>query len=329
VPDAAYGLARSVARKLVDTERLAPPFDLGRLAARFARVVDDDIPAHADTVVLHADAPGALPVIVLDASLDASPSRRRFALAHALGHVLLGWHPLGDACDVAHAPHELPVTVHDLVEGEASAFARELLLPAAWIASFNAFEQPAELMRHVGERGGVPLPAAARAVALQLPPGYVWMVADQWQRVQDSGRAPGTSVRPPSAGSEFDGRSYARHAKERQRVDLPGCQLTVWRFAPDAVDHLPHDHSAREIAAHIADDLGYGEAATSELIARIEGIAGWANEQPGTASLPGMARTLDDRARGMRELDDVAAHADYPELLSAKATELVTKRIAR
>ncbi|MCZ4496495.1 MAG: hypothetical protein JWM25_1078 [Thermoleophilia bacterium] len=170
MPDPAYRVARDVARRLLEQYELKPPFDVAKLAARFAVVLEDEIPTRADVIAVHAATPGAKPRIVLDSSLVHSDDRRRFALAHALGHVLLGWHPLGEPCDVSHAPQELPVAVHDLIEGEANAFARELLTPTSWIAGFNAFERPAELMRHVSERAGVPLMAAARAVTLMLDP---------------------------------------------------------------------------------------------------------------------------------------------------------------
>lgn len=329
MPDPAYRVAREVARRVALEHELTPPFDLDRLAAEYALVLDEPIPVHADVVVLHADEPGVRPRIVVDAGLEASPERRRFALAHGLGHVLLGWHPLGAPCDVSTRPHELPVTVHDLVEGEASAFARELLLPSAWIAGFDAFDRPAMLVRHVADRAGVSAMPAARAVALQLLPHHVWVVSDQWDRVVDAGRSPGTIVRPPALGSVLEAGSFARHARERHRDEHGGCSILVWRFDAAAADGLPIDRSAARMAADIARDLGLDEAAAGLLGARLEGIAGWANEQLGTASLDGMRRSLRARVGTVPELAAAREHPDFEAMLDAKATELVAKRLAR
>ena len=329
MPDPAYGVARTVARQLAAELELSPPFDVERVATRFALVLDEEIPTRADVIVLHADTPGEPNRIVVDEGLRSSPERRRFAIAHGLGHVLLGWHPLGTPCDVSVRPFELPVTVHDLVEGEASAFARELLMPAAWIASFDALDRPAQLMRHVAERAGASAMPAARAVAQLLAPGHVWCVVDGWGRVLDAGRSPGTSICAPRAGDELDAARYTRHAAERHRDEHAGCTISVWRFSEDATRELPHDRTAKAVAHDIAEDLGLGDGGADLLSARVDGIAGWANEQAGTASLDGMRRMLDERARTIPELAEVAQHPEFAALIGAKATELVAKRLAR
>ena len=329
MPDPAYGVARTVARRVAAELELSPPFDIERVASQFAMVLDEEIPTRADVIVLHADTPGEPNRIVVEEGLRNSPERRRFAIAHGLGHVLLGWHPLGTPCDVSVRPFELPVTVHDLVEGEASAFARELLMPAAWITSFDALDRPAQLMRHVAERAGTSAMPAARSVAQLLAPGYVWCVVDAWGRVLDAGRSPGTQVRAPRAGDELDATQYKRHASERHADEHASCTISVWRFTEEATRELPHDRTAKAVASDIADDLGLGDHGAERLSARVDGIAGWANEQLGTASLDGMRRVLDERARSIPELADVSLHPEFGALIGAKATELVAKRLAR
>jgi hypothetical protein len=103
----------------------------------------------------------------------------------------------------------------------------------------------------------------------------------------------------------------------------------VWRFDESTTRLLPHDRTAKAVAGDIADDLGWGEDGAELLAARVDGIAGWANEQTGTASLDGMRRVLDERARTIPELAEVAGHPEFAALIGAKATELVAKRLAR
>ena len=329
MPDPAYQVARRVARELAAELKLTPPFDIERVAKRFAHLRDDDIPTRADVITLHAAA-GGKPTIVVDEGLRSLlPKRRRFAIAHGLGHVLLGWHPLGLPCDVSEQPGELPVTAHDLVEGEASAFARELLMPSAWIESFAALDRPAMLVRHVAERAGQPLMPAARSVAQLLGPGHVWCVTDQWQRVLDAGCSPDTSTRAPSPGDELDAASLARYAEERHRDELDGIVISIWRFDDAGAAQLPRDRTARDVAYDIAGDLGLGQEGAVAIAARVDGIAGWANEQLGTTSLDSMRRVLDERARTIPELDRLAGHPKFGQLIDTKATELIAKRLAR
>lgn len=329
MPDPAYRVARQVARGVAAELGLTPPFDVDRVAGRFAVVLDEEVPTRSDVVVLHAPTPGERARIVVDGGLEESPARRRFAVAHGLGHVLLGWHPLGTPCDVSIRPWELPVTVHDLVEGEASAFARELLMPTRWIESFDSLDRPAMLARHVAERAGQSAMPAARSVALLLGPGIVWCVVDGWGRVVDAGRSPGTSVCAPRAGDELEPRSFARHAVERHRDEHENLAIMFWRFDEQGARELPRDRTARTVAIDIAHELGMGDSGATVLAARVEGIAGWANEQLGTASLEGMRHALDERARTVPELATIAEHPEFPALIRAKATELVAKRLAR
>ncbi len=331
MPDPTYRVAREAALRLSEQLQLTPPFDIERVASRFALVLDEEIPTRADVIVVHGERAGEQPRIVVDAGLESSPERRRFAIAHGLGHVLLGWHPLGTPCDMSTRPWELPVTAHDLVEGEASAFARELLMPAAWIRGFDALDRPALLARHVAERAGQPLMPAARSVAQLLEPGSVWCVSDQWGRVVDAGRSPGTDVCAPRPGDDVDGSTLSRFASLRHREASDGVTLTWWWFddASRAATELPRDRSARVIAHDIAADLGLGDDGARALAARLDGIAGWANEQVGTASLDGMRRVLDRRALTVPELAQITDHAQYAALVDAKATELVANRLAR
>lgn len=321
-----YRVARHAARRLAAEFELTPPFDVEQLALRFAHVTDAALPGHPDVVTQHGPAAGDQPRIVIDSGLDATPATRRFAIAHGLAHIVLGWHPLGLPCDVADRPTALPVTVHDLVESEANAFARELLMPRGWIAGFGGLDHPARLIRHVAERAGQPAMPAARAVAGLLEPGFVWAVTDDWGRVLDAGRSPGTDVCPPATGDELDALLHPRMAAERFRDEHEGSAILVWRFDPADVVHLPHDRPARQITREIATAL---DADPALLDAAFSGVAGWANGQPGTASLHGMREAIATRAAQTQELADVVAHERFDELVDARATELVAARLTR
>ncbi|MBC7460911.1 MAG: hypothetical protein H7287_06080, partial [Thermoleophilia bacterium] len=107
---------------------------------------------------------------------------------------------------------------------------------------------------------------------------------------------------------------------------LEGSSLLIWRFDAAATEALPHDHTARQVAVEIATDLAIDP---DELAARVDGIAGWANEQLGSSSLAGMTAALTSRVQAMPDLAPVAQHARFSDLVAAKAVELVAKRLAR
>lgn len=330
MPEPAYRVARRVAQRITRELELTPPFDLERVASRWAQIVEEDIPGRADVATVHAARAGHRPLIVIAESTPSTAEHRRFAVAHALGHVVLGWHPLGLPCVMSSQPSELPVASLELVEGEASAFARELLAPAAWITSFAAFDVPAALIRQVAERAGIELMPAARAVATVLPAGTVWVVADAWDRVLDAGRAPGTTVRPPRPGDELDRSLYARHAANRHRDSHDGITVHVWSFdgvanAPD----LPLDQSARDIVRDIAASVGMDDAAAHALQACMDGAAGWANEHAAARSVRTMRAALNERLETVIDDDVVIGHPRFSELVQVKSVELVSRRLTR
>lgn len=326
--DPTYDNARHAARKLLPRARAWPPVDIDRVAREFADVEIAELPIRCDCTSAHGLGPGDRPRIFLHAAIADDEPRRRFALAHQLAHVVLGWHPLGAPCDVTRSSHELPTTVHDLLEGEANAFARQLMMQSDWLRSFDAFDRPAELMRHAARQAIVPLASAARVVARLLEPETVWTILDVRGIVVDAGRSPDSSIRVPEAGTSFDPAVFGRVAKRRQRVTVRDCVLHVWNFGVDAVDQLPHDRTARTIIAAIAHEHGLDEHDAAQLQAHIDGVAGYCNEQYGHASMHGMSRGLRERIAATPGLAIVAADPACDELVHAKALELVSRRLA-
>lgn len=327
--DPAYRVAREVAMRLASEQQLHPPFDIEKVASRFACVEERDIPSEVDVLTLHATCPTGAPRIVINTNLRERKARRRFAIAHGLAHVLLGWHPLSAPCDVSYRPWELPSTAHALIEGEANAFSRELLMPSSWIAGFNASDRPALLSCHVAERSGQELMPAARAVAGLLSPGFVWCVSDQWDRVIDGGRSPGTSIKAPRPEHTTQIDVLARHASERHRNDLRDQTITFWRFDDSALHLLPHDRTSRMVLNDIGHDLHLSEKDSALLAARVEGVAGWANARLDTASIADMRSALVARSHSIPDLSILTSHQEFASLVDAKATELVARRLAR
>lgn len=326
--DPTYDNARHAARKLLPRERSWPPVDIDRVAAEFADVHVVDLPIRCDCTSAHGREPGSRPRIFLHTAIANDEPRRRFALAHQLAHVVLGWHPLAAPCDITRATHELPATVRDLIEGEANAFARQLLMQSDWLRSFDALDRPAELMRHAADHAIVPLASAARVVARLLEPGTVWAILDDQQLVQDAGRSPHTNIQLPRAGIAFDPAVFGRVAESRQRVSVGTRALHVWTFASDATRFLPHDRSAREITEAIAHSHELSEVETTRLLAHVDGVAGYCNERFGHASMHGMSQGLRERISATPDLSLVATDTAFAELIQAKALELVSRRLA-
>lgn len=68
--------------------------------------------------------------IVVNSEMDYMP-RKRFTIAHELGHIFIGWHDDVTLCktDNEYAAHNML----DIQEKEANVFASELLMPTEWV----------------------------------------------------------------------------------------------------------------------------------------------------------------------------------------------------
>ncbi|QYK47104.1 MAG: ImmA/IrrE family metallo-endopeptidase [Phycisphaeraceae bacterium] len=109
------------------------PIELERLAAEYADVIIDDIPIQCDGL-LYFPEHRRRPLIILQRMSNAE--RRRFTLAHELGHLLIPWH-IGERIHTHRQSLEYVSEYNDPYrrqEAEANRFASELLMPSDWLA---------------------------------------------------------------------------------------------------------------------------------------------------------------------------------------------------
>ena len=152
--------AELFAHKAWDTLKLEPPVDLGRVATRLGiEVCEREFVPEIDGVYLRlSDAP---PVIAVNNSYTKPLARKRFTLAHEIGHHLLGHRtPPGSRLFF----FDTSKMRRSIVERACDRFAALLLMPEDWVRryyeelSFNA-ENRVSIM---SERFGVSAAALRR-----------------------------------------------------------------------------------------------------------------------------------------------------------------------
>lgn len=134
------------------------PVDLGEVCARLGIVLkEDDLPRSVDGCLIRE--PGRKPGILVNCNVPY-PSRKRFTIAHELGHYRIRTHKgtfyqcLGEDVEGYRARR--------IEEKEANEFACEFLLPEAEALEFlRRKEVSLEAAREMAERFGLSLTAAA------------------------------------------------------------------------------------------------------------------------------------------------------------------------
>jgi Zn-dependent peptidase ImmA (M78 family) len=128
-----------LARTLVARLNLEPPVEIDAIAETLADVEYASIPADCDAVVVASGRPR--PLIVVNRTRP--PVRRRFSIAHEIGHLRIPWHAATTiAChaDPASGVGAIEGDFSDpyrICEAEANRFASELLIPRRWLAAVS------------------------------------------------------------------------------------------------------------------------------------------------------------------------------------------------
>jgi hypothetical protein len=282
------GLRREerVAALIVDRFDLSPPVDLGRLEEVFADVEADAIPGSCDGLVLGLHGPRPRPLILLK---RGRPRRRqRFTLAHEFGHVLLPWH-VGSSylCDTGRGFDE--EDFHAAAdETQANRFAAHLLVPSRWLDQLRAEhgdDHVAPLMAAI-DHAEVSAHVACIRLGAALPPGRVFAVLDDDQRVVLSGQTAATRIDPPEEGEPLNSRRLSRFATEIEEIRFASRRVMWWTFgtegdgeggsvdprsAREVLDALLDRHLTPANAQHVRQSLG-GVIGAENSVAKREGV---------------------------------------------------------
>lgn len=293
------------------------------MIAKFADVEEVPFPTSHDAVMIRAGL--ERPRVLVRPCPASSRKRRRFTLAHELGHIVIPWQAGAFFCHadlvVAHAR-----TSNADMEGEANAFASEFLVPTQWLQERVASRSvTAATVAEVTQAADVSIPVAAQAIcALEL--GNMAIIAtDASGDVTYATKSAECMVRLPEWEKPFTPLPKgAFRAHSRARVGSK--TVEVYEFGPMAPVSAPEESRAELLEEILADCAGGREQAES-LQNSISGIVGAFNSQyRGTWSLGAVATGLSQRFAGRAPLAEVVAHRRFPAFLAAAASELIERR---
>lgn len=124
-----FEAVRKFARKIVDRFDLMPPIDVSNIFSE----MDIQIVEEENQYGIEAYSQLNDNKVIINTEITYIP-RRRFTLAHELGHICIPWHN-GDVKCIA-GEHYIQVSgkrLLDTQELEANIFASELLMPTRWV----------------------------------------------------------------------------------------------------------------------------------------------------------------------------------------------------
>jgi hypothetical protein len=230
-----------MAARLVERLGVSPPIDVERICRGLADLAYKSFPIDIDGLCLDLKVSGKRPKVWV--SKNIPPVRRRFTLAHEIGHIIIPWHT-GTIIDDIDVPGSGERGEYREMEAQANRFAAELLMPSAWAVGIaERSEHAAGLMHTIRQVADVSLPAAFLKTAKFGKPGFIG-VESRAGLITRSVKTPGTHSIPPKGRTlltainmpaayepkVIEGLDASYHWWEiRQAISDPGNELPDWR----------------------------------------------------------------------------------------------------
>lgn len=257
---------------------LTIPVDIDALSFEYADVHNEAWPFDCDAITVGLVS--ERPTIFLK---DGVPRlRRRFTLAHELGHVVIGWH-IGDvACSPyrggspqAEGPNLEGQRVLSLAgfrgnEREANSFASQILLPWSYLNDLASNEDMNYLLDGV-DAAEISAHAGLLGLSRALQPGFVFSFQKVTGEPLTYITSPGTSL--PFRNSQVNRRLLQREAKDSGETSLGRRSVAWYRLTEH--DHMPSDDgiSSRELLSEAIQSTNLSPSAADALAKKIQAVA--------------------------------------------------------
>lgn len=314
------------AGRLSAIRKLSPPVDVFGLAQEYASLRIVDLPFEIDGVCMNLKVRGKRPSIILNGRRP--DTRRRFTLAHEIGHIIIPWH-MGTIVDNTEQHVDDADGEYWNLEDEANRFASELLLPRKWIIEvLKDSGQPAKALKRLVTDGQVSAAAAAIALIQTLPAGYVFVELDADNIVVRAGRSERTHASPPRRGERLQRpeRSRYEHSDDAHTIEINKSRYIFWRFA--AVLRVPTDvdpRGWREILDGILTHFEYAGDDRKTLRSRMNAVIGYAYSVTKHGDAMACYSVAWQRLESRPEWREILQHPDFEVFLSKRVEELLNR----
>ncbi|MET0081142.1 MAG: ImmA/IrrE family metallo-endopeptidase [Candidatus Thiodiazotropha lotti] len=263
-----------IARRLVQRLELSPPVDIKSLVHSYAELSFKKIPeACIDGICLNLKVSGKRPTVIVNS--DNPPNRKRFTLAHELGHILIPWH-LGSIIDNLDVEESSTIYDYWQMEKEANTFAAEVLMPYEWVDNLtDDVENLAESHKTIAQDCEVSGLAAALRLISFFEPGVVYAVTSGGA-VEYSGRSEGTIASALPWNTPFSPKSYS-YAQDHHTAKLGTSTLHWWILPSEVPVEDVDSRTWRELVDRIVSDICKSDDDARKLKQSVNGVMGYAN----------------------------------------------------
>jgi hypothetical protein len=240
-----------MARRLLAIRSLLPPFDLDVLASEYGELEYLSLPHEVDGITIGIGS-ARRPRILVNASAPAT--RRKFTLAHELGHIVIPWHT---GTIISHLNPNHSDAAYMQMESEANRFAAELLMPSDWLA--DQFENAGNVeayFRIVQKIVGTSREATQYKLFRSLPNPVICAQVDNNSHLLSGQRSPPAPSLPQKG--TLVGRSTFLADNRYEEFEIDGQRFVSWSFVGREIAEVD-PRPWRAVYKEILDDTAMRE----------------------------------------------------------------------
>lgn len=298
-----------MANRVLAIRKLTPPYDLEQLASEYGNLEYLELPFGVDGITIGIGA-AEKPLILINAS--AAATRRKFTLAHEIGHVVIPWH---NGTIVSHLENGNVDAAYSQMETEANRFAAELLMPSNWLA--EEFERSANVeqyFRSVLAKVGTSKEATFNKIFRPLPQPVICIHVDSHSKTISARRSPSAPY-PPEQDVLVSGQTFQTDTRF-ERFEIDGQLYMSWVFIGRAIQEIDR-RPWREVFTQILEDTG-----TQQYLQNINGVLAAAYGKNKTLGEPEICGAIIRAFTDNDRLKVVLTHELFEQFVLKRVKEL-------
>lgn len=303
-----------MAARLLTRHNLRPPYDLEALVLNYATVEQYHFPLDADGVTIGIGGEKKPQILI---NSNSPETRRKFTLAHELGHIIIPWHT---GTIVSHLGKIEANEDYRRMESEANQFAAELLLPSCWIGEKeDEFSSVEELISSILDDSGASRDAALIKIfnTIELP--IICAELNGEGEIIDYYRSGSSPTSVSLIGRKVSEEKIFSTSKVEECFRLGDRSYQAWVFSCDEFSETD-SRPWRDVLNQILEETN-----SKDLLPSINAILPSkynSNKEKSESELCSLAlQAYDGRGR----FDKVIAHPLFPQYVIKRIKELVAK----
>lgn len=304
-----------MAARVLSRHGVQPPYNLNELVEKYADIEEHHFPFDADGVTVGIGRDKKPQILI---NMLQPPTRKKFTLAHELGHIIIPWHT---GTIVSHINPMGANFEYREMESEANQFAAELLIPRFWLLDLQkTFISVEHFLKKIITDTGASRDAVLIKFCNTIEIPIIFVEIDfhgQIVKTYKTKSAPsGANI---SESNNINDVSFTTSSSE-EKFNIGDRNYRAWVFNDAIVNEETDSRPWREVLTQLLDETN-----SHALLPRINAILPAqynSNKQKSESEICSLIiRSYDVRG----EFDAVVAHPLFSQYVIKRVKELIAK----